>query len=565
VRVLSEAAIDVLVATFYDDESRAHLMPAQRYNLKGGISAMLDLADRSWRGRSITAVQPTADAIDELDVWLTAARRTWAKMRAPTSRARAAMRVRGIALLDGRGNLPLSCEWRAVADRLTPAQRSILLPLIHYCNNTGVQPRSMANLDKFTDAHLLHREQKSAVQTVRSITNTWNEVAPTLGLSTLTDPIPYSDLGHYTLIACEFREPLLGQLDRCVKLWATIPRRTRILKPEMAEKRRINVLRTISAYCKVTGQSAQQFNTLEDFLTRSNVIVALEYMIGRAQLKNPAIIRTDGAYLCCRAVRDAALLVLPPEHAMHRELRLLVRSLTPGSRRLANDNDIRPGPRRGNSTLRMPSAKQQRALLPFLDETNAANFRALPARLYGELASDEAPEREFLTVLVYAAALELMMATSLWPCDVARLRLGRHLRIVGDGEVLSVLIAVPANETHLGVTLDFSLTGTSAKIVETYLHRIRPRRAAEDSVFVFPGRSGLGCHPNALGQAVCRLITAGTGHRICAKDIRKVIALTYGLSRDGSDSVVQRFLGRRCADNDPIINLIAAWRRHHDR
>ena len=566
-KYLSIRAVNILHAAHHNDASRAGLNGKKRADVKYATRVMLDEADPDWRSRTPAAAQAVPEVIAELDAWLRDVRHTKPWLKSAESRTRAAVRACGAPLPDGRGNIPLPAAWFAVKSAIAEGPWEIIRPFAHDSNNHGAKPFDVTDglFQDFAKRHIARCEQKSATQTVRAITVTWNGIAPGLGLPLLAEPLPYVDCGHYLPNESEFAPTLLDELDRCVRSWTTVPRRGRQLNTKSAAAARYCVLLTIAAGCKAKGRSVAEFKSLTESLTSDNLIPAFEFMIERAQQQNPIARRTDGAYQACRAVRDAARIILPVGHAIHGELGRMVLALTPGGRKLADDDENKSsgrGQRSRTRKIRLPSPRKQQALLPVQDDAYSAGLRSLPYRLYAEMESNEHPDNHLVTVLTHACALEIMMGTSLWPYHIARLTLSRHVVEIRDvGERSRWFIHVLAEETNHGQPREYEIVGFSRDILETYIKRIRPMRRWHESDFLFSGKRSVGYHPNALSQAVCRLVTEGTGHRVPAKDLRAAIAVMFGLSQNGSDAIVQKFLARRQTDNDPVINLIAAWRR----
>lgn len=268
--------------------------------------------------------------------------------------------------------------------------------------------------------------------------------------------------------------------------------------------------------------------------------LALEHMIGRAQVKNPALMTTEHAYNCTRAFRDAFRAVHPDWHEALREIDALVLKLAPGTRPVGDAEYPKRRFKRQRKP-RMPSAKKQSVLLLMTNPIYANKTRRLPSDLYAEYKPEDDPNGVFGTILVHAAALEMMMATNFSPAEVANLQ-------VPDVDEERLVLRSASGE--------FEAVGQTRHILETYIRKIRAFRPGHASTALFPGKKGRGYHPNALAQAVRRLVADGTGHPISAKDLRAAVCVMHALGAGASDATIQRFLDRKQTDDDPLINWI---------
>ena len=351
-------ARNIMLAAYHDDASRAGLGQKERHDKKSALKVMLDEFGPDWLKQSPSNEPTSPEDIAELDRWLGHMRRTHPRLKSVESRTRAAVQQSGIMLPDGRGNLPLANDWLAIKFAIAVLAWRTVLPLAYDANNKSIAPLEMTDdvLLDFANFHLAKCDRKSGIQTVRAIASTWNEFAPPLGLAILAMPVPYLDRDWYMPDQREFADSLLEELDRCVASWMTKPRRGRTLSAKTAKAARYLVLLTIAAFCKSQNQSVREIRSLVEFISIGNLVIAFESMIMRAQIKNPAAMRTDGAYCCCRAVRDAALVILPTAYELHQSLKKLVKRLASGLMSPVDADDRAPAKRRpGSSTVKLPS------------------------------------------------------------------------------------------------------------------------------------------------------------------------------------------------------------------
>ena len=553
---VKESVVDILLASLRDIRKIPDSTRKQISDYSSSLTAILNQTGLGWAGRAVPQGPPTHEGIGSLEAFLLDLEKRHPQLKTQVKRARSAVRLIGVPLRDGRGHLPMEMSWTAYSACLTPDDRKILLPLIHWANDRGLRSNDVTSaiLEEFAADHLIGRDAKSAIQTVRRIAVTWSGLAAAMGLAAVSQPIPYQDRDWYGHPDPAFATTLLAELDAAVVHWTTVPRRDRTLDPAAAAARRYLVKLSISAHCRATGCLPNVFTSLVTFLEPEKIQVALEYMIARAQAKTGGVKRTDGAYQACRALRDVAALCLPTDHALHDWLNATVTKLAPGAR-----------PGKGGTkgarerVPRFLSPRKLRAVLPVLDEVFARKLRSLPSRYYRDLAVDRAPERELATSLVHACALELLMATSLWPYQIAAIQIGTHLKwkVIDGVEVWT--LTFEAEDTNHGYAKEFKIVGSSLAILKKYLLHVRRHRPGAQTTFLFPGRDGGSHHANALSQAVSRLVFKETKHKLSAKDLRAAVVIIYALGPNGSEAEVQRFLGRVHIQNDPVINSIRAW------
>ena len=455
------------------------------------------------------------------------------------SRFRGALRAVGVAIVDGRDQPPLLVDWKVLLDASSRLQRDSLRPLAHWANAKNITPEMMSDATwcQFTQKQLTGRSQKSARQFVRRVVAIWAEVAVSHGLPACRNPLPYADRDTYCYPESAFHPDVIVGLDDVERSFTTIRRRGRLLSTKNARQHRYIIRLTLSAYCRATNTLPYQFTSIYTCFESNVVKTALEYMIKRA---GSGAKRSNGAYEAARVMRNAARVALAPSDPQGLALTAMVKKLTP----------------KISKTL---TPKKSRCLSPFKNEALAAQVRGLPYRLYLKVTSGASIEKQTLTKLTHACGHELLMATSLWPWQVAALQIGDHLKITGTQEAPCYSIEISVDEDPHCTQRTFELLGPTRLVLERYLEHVRPMRPGSETNFLFPGRGNKGVGPSGFSQAIARLTSDEVQHRISGSQLRHAITVVVALSPAGGEVLARRFLGRRTPLPRPIKTAIDAW------
>jgi hypothetical protein len=187
--------------------------------------------------------------------------------------------------------------------------------------------------------------------------------------------------------------------------------------------------------------------------------------------------------------------------------------------------------------------KNRDRLSQFGDARNLALLLALPARL-ARLSGKPGPKpRSAALYMQTAVAVEILLHCPMRIGNLVSLDMGLHLRWIGDGKSLRLVIDIPGNEVKNDKPLRYELTGGSAMLVRDYVDRIRPGLTPEPTSAVFPGMNGAPRRAAALSEQISRHCLEQTGLVINAHLFRSLAGKIHNLVSAGDAATISHVLG----------------------
>jgi integrase len=143
---------------------------------------------------------------------------------------------------------------------------------------------------------------------------------------------------------------------------------------------------------------------------------------------------------------------------------------------------------------------------------------------------------------MYAAIVEILLICVLRRGNVARLRLDDlHRPDPRTGRITH--IRVPPHEAKNGKAIEWPFPPESAKILEKYIRRYRPRQAAEGNPFLFPGSGNRPRHPQGIASWVSRTVARDIGVEFHMHLARHFAGWNFLRRYPGQYEVVRQALG----------------------
>ena len=156
------------------------------------------------------------------------------------------------------------------------------------------------------------------------------------------------------------------------------------------------------------------------------------------------------------------------------------------------------------------------------DPEQFAHLIDLPLRLYAEIDGKNDVPSAARADLTAAAALAFALAAPGWPGDIARATLNDTLvKTQRDGT--AILVAHWKKHTHkFGSEVEIEIDPIFARILRTYIDRVRSPADKAGTQYLFPGRGT--DFAVALSQAVRRLTMKHLGIAINLSSVRPIVA-----------------------------------------
>ncbi len=432
----------------------------------------------------------------------------------------------------------VAAAWKDLFCRAGRDFSAAVAPFGAFCIEHDIAPLDVSSESaaRFTMHWLDTHDRKSSTQAARRFSDVWNANAGRVGVSTVAPPLPRADRGSYCADLANASPAMRSQIEDLQTTWMTQPRRGRVLKVDEANRRLRILMLYAGAVCEAMNRSVASYNQLEDLVAPEPASAAYRYVLDRARKKDPGLTKTTYSYEMARVVAKVAEEIYPHDDPRRIELHRMKRDMAPAAK-------TRLSPRK------------QKAVSPFIDPEFAREARDLPHCYYQRHVAKAYRDRLLATELAAACGAELLMATSMWPCEAARLRLGDLTETVSPTERVYTI------RTRRGdMPKSYALGSRSSEILHAHLTRVRPYRPGAASDALFPGKKGATQNPAALARRIAGFMSHHLDHQMPASDLPDAIAVMLGMVSAENEGLVRQFMGRVTDQPDPLINSIRTWR-----
>lgn len=200
--------------------------------------------------------------------------------------------------------------------------------------------------------------------------------------------------------------------------------------------------------------------------------------------------------------------------------------------------------------LKVPRAgmteKNRKRLRQFDDADNLARLLLLPDELLREAKAKGTSPLRSANLAEVALAIELLLMTALRIKNLSTLHLDEHVSGTRSARQGVCHIAIDGREVKNGKTLEFELSGSTANLLETYVHQFRSRLAPPTCRWLFATRDGNGpVSPTVLSERIKRTILKRTGLTINAHLFRSLGGMIFLNRNPGAYEVVRQTLGHK--------------------
>jgi integrase len=408
----------------------------------------------------------------------------------------AAMREYGFDLMPSRGSGgALSPEWEEFVTSLPDRQSRIgLSRFVRFCSEHSIPPTDVdiATFEAFRQALVSHSLVRHPERTYRTAMLCWNKACEA-GPQSLAAPIDIPCGRTIYAISWDefppsFRDDTEAYLMRAGDPDVFSDDYAKPLRPATIKVRREQILR-IASDLVASGFPAEELTDLAVLVKPANVEASLRRIMARGGGKTSASIYGYASML--RGIhkrwveypsQEARLLDL-------RELDKFCKNLTPKVRGMTDKN-------RGR-------------LRQFNDPKKIAALINLPARLMRDAQADA--DRKTATQVLYAMAIELLIACPMRIKNLAALEVERHLVRVRIGAKTKVHVVIPGHETKTGEPIERDLPEDTVERLERYLKVYRPQLTDGPSNLLFPGQGGSARNPSGFGAGISKVILRETG------------------------------------------------------
>jgi integrase len=189
--------------------------------------------------------------------------------------------------------------------------------------------------------------------------------------------------------------------------------------------------------------------------------------------------------------------------------------------------------------------KNKARLAQFEDTRNVDRLLALPVHLLGRAKISKRASSRVALGVMYAVAIELLLACPIRVGNLARLNIETHFRWYGQGRSQRLAMVIPGSEVKNKEPIEVDLPQESMRLVKTYLADWRPLVSDAPGDWLFPARGGGHRLPSHLSQEMSRVIFKHTGLLVNAHLFRHLAGMLYLIENPGEYETVRRLLGHR--------------------
>lgn len=386
---------------------------------------------------------------------------------------------------------PEGSEWRVLLDEIAHDEfcRLGLTGFAEWCHGRGVGPQQVttATLQAFqahVTARMLHDDIPGLMHT---IARSWRVAARLVGAWPEGRLQPPPRRQPYTLPFDRFPKSFQEDLERFAARLAGCDRHgpfradgPPVTRRPSTVRARLFQVRQAAAALVLSGRDPATITRLADLVEVSAFEAILLYYWKRAiaervsrgefasidaapteagittQTEGIAVALTQVAELHCK---------LPPEELA--ELRNLAA-------------DVRRKQRGGITRKNLDRLRQ------FDEPAVRVRLLNLPERLMRRAEAAENPGTRAAQLALKAVAIEILLHIPLRIGNLARLRLGEHLKFDGSRRGRITHLALAAHETKNNIDVEWAVAPELAAFLERYLRRFRPVLAAEGTSWLFP-------------------------------------------------------------------------------
>ncbi|MEQ8694525.1 MAG: hypothetical protein RIC85_04260 [Gammaproteobacteria bacterium] len=423
-------------------------------------------------------------------------------------------------------DVTLSPAWEALRDscRSHPDLYYGLVRFMRYCTSISIVPKAVTDqtLKEYMDWVEATVILKDPLKIQRQNRNAWNRAIKNVAgwpQTELKNPRPSNT---YTLPLSAF--PANFQAE--AKAWLELLQDddsfnedapSRPLKPASIKTRRYQVRQIASAMVKV-GRPLAEFTSLITLIDFDWTSQALAYISERTK-NGPTYQKSSLLYV----------LQVIAKHWVHAD-KGIIKRLAIARKKQSPKPDS------------MPSQNRER-LAKLKDQAALTKLITLPIDLLFEAKRGKHNSQKTLHMLEAALLIEILLMYPLRLKNLAGLKLGRHVKIIGEGRNRRVQIMVPEDEVKNGMPLLATLPPESMPIFDAYMERARPKLCRDANDWLFPGpKQGAHKHQDTLGRRVKSTIWNWIGLEVNVHAFRHVDTLIYLTDRPGHYEDVRRIL-----------------------
>ena len=197
------------------------------------------------------------------------------------------------------------------------------------------------------------------------------------------------------------------------------------------------------------------------------------------------------------------------------------------------------------SSARRGMTRKNRALLDRLDDQRFNDLvHLLPQLLFSR--ANACPDAKSAPAMVRTAlAVELLLTCSMRRENLVTLELDRSIRRIGNPPQDFWVVEIEAEHVKNDEPLRFSLPEPSAKLLEVYLERWRPKLCTKPSHWLFPAADGGPIDPRAMAHAIQTQSRAVLGVAVSPHQFRHLSAECYLLENPDALYTISQHLGHR--------------------
>ena len=215
------------------------------------------------------------------------------------------------------------------------------------------------------------------------------------------------------------------------------------------------------------------------------------------------------------------------------------------------------------------TAKNRSTLRHFENDEIVGALLNLPRRIWARYDGKIPLKPSQLIELQVATAIELLLAAPIRRKNLTSIRPDRNLIPRGDGRKRRLHLYFSPREVKNEFEVEFELPESTVQMFDRYMAEIRPHLPTSQSMYVFPGATGVSnkC-PNLLSTQIAALTASEIGVRITAHQFRHIAGFLYLKSNPGGHEIVRRLLGHRSIETTLKFYAgmeTSAALRHYDR
>jgi integrase len=503
-------------------EGKADLGPTRRRDLISAVRTAARLLHRNPAeiAASLPDLRDRLETIHPLQAGLSAKRLANVKsdLAAAVNMARTTIRIRPRK----RGLRP---EWEAFIGSLEqPWQRYTFARLARFCSAANIKPTELA--DAVVDDFQRHLSQthlaKDPEEIVKITRQTWNGIASRSGgeLPMLATPpskrFITPPLTSYPQSFQEDVDAWLARLSSASMFDEDAP--SRALRPTSLR----NVKATIRQFAHALveeGRRPESLASLADLVELDAYKAGLQHFLARNGGERSGGLSNKAGHLVAIAKYHVKVCT---EHL--ERLRTIKKRLSVETGGLTDRNKER--------------------LRQFQDDRNVDLLIGLPNRLLRSARSKrKAPSSREALAVMYAVAIEILLACPMRVGNLASLDIEKHLRWHGQGQDQRLAVVIPGSEVKNRQPIEIDLPKESVKLIKTYLSDWRPLLTATPGDALFPANSGKPRLPGHLSQEMKHIIYRETGIKMNAHLFRHMAGMLYLDQNPGEYETVRRLLG----------------------